>query len=160
MSNENMQQVDFDIIKEIEDRLGEKIEQVHVDEIESIPGYKRGFALNGNNQVVALRLDAFFYLKSVQDKIQRLKGLRKLILRECYLYDASFLKELKELTYVDLSENKLKDVSFVKELDQLKGIDLSMNPVKNPPPEIIEQGIGAIRDFLGSHKSGAVENLY
>jgi Leucine-rich repeat (LRR) protein len=103
-------------------------------------------------------LDAFFYLKSLQDKISRLKGLRKIILRECYLYDASFLKNLKQLVYVDLSENKLKDVSFLKELDRLTEVDLSMNPIKNPPPEIIEQGIGIIRDYLRSHDIGTVNN--
>jgi Leucine-rich repeat (LRR) protein len=158
ISNENMKQDDFGIIRDIEDRLGEKLEQVRLDEINRISGYKRGFALSGNKQVTALRLDAFFYLKSVQDKIGRLKGLRKIILRECYLYDASFLKELKQLTHIDLSENKLKDVSFIKELDQLTEVDLSMNPIKNPPPEVVEQGLDAIRDYLRSNDTGAEKN--
>lgn len=154
MSNENMEQGDFEIIREIEDRLGEKLEQVHIDEIDRFSGYKRRFALNGNNRVVALRLDAFFYIRSIQDKILGLKGLRKIFLRECYLYDASFLKNLKHLTYVDLSENKLKDVSFLCEMDQLTGIDLSLNPIKNPPPEVVQQGLRAIRDYLGSGTAG------
>lgn len=153
-----MEQGDFDIIKEIEGRLGEQLEQVHPDEINNISGYKRAFAMDGNKRVTALRLDAFFYLKSLQDKISRLKGLRKIILRECYLYDASFLKELKQLVYMDLSENKLKDVSFLKELDRLTEVDLSMNPIKNPPPEIIEQGIGIIRDYLRSHDISTAYN--
>ncbi|MCK5058310.1 MAG: leucine-rich repeat domain-containing protein, partial [Candidatus Aminicenantes bacterium] len=62
----------------------------------------------------------------------------------------SFLKELTGLTSLDLFGNKLTDVSFLKDMDKLTRVNLDENPVENPPPEIVKQGIEAIRDYLKS----------
>jgi small GTP-binding protein len=81
-----------------------------------------------------------------------LKELMSVYLSRNNLTDVSFLRELKGLTSVDLQYNKLKDISFVADLDHLSDFDIDGNPIVNPPPEIVEQGLAAIRDYFRSLK--------
>jgi len=83
---------------------------------------------------------------------RELKGLTAVYLGFNNLTDVSFLRELKGLTSVGLWNNQLKDISFVADLDHLTHLDIDNNPVENPPPEIVKQGLGAIRDYFRSLK--------
>ena len=57
--------------------------------------------------------------------------------------------QLKNLSELDLRYNKLKELleSF-GELQNLSKLYLYGNPLENPPLNIIEQGINAIRNYL------------
>ncbi len=89
------------------------------------------------------------YLEDVSF-LRDLKGLTSLDLSWNGLKDVSLLRELKGLTYLDLRYNKLKDISFLEDegLDHLTDLYVDANPIKTPPPEIVKQGLPAIRDYF------------
>jgi len=91
--------------------------------------------------------------------IQELKGLTALNLSGNELKDVSFLRELSGLTDLYLRKNKLKDVSFLEGLRNLKRFDLKSNPIENPPPEIVKQGLPAIRAYFRSLEESARKQL-
>ncbi|MCX6579598.1 MAG: leucine-rich repeat domain-containing protein [Candidatus Aminicenantes bacterium] len=84
--------------------------------------------------------------------LRELKGLTSVYLWDNNLTDVSFLRELKGLTSLGLRNNQLKDISFVADLDHLTDLYIIDNPVENPPPEIVDQGLAAIRDYFRSLK--------
>jgi len=84
--------------------------------------------------------------------LRELKGLTSVGLGGNNLTDVSFLRELKGLKMVYLWNNELKDISFVADLDHLTNLVIDNNPIENPPPEIVKQGLGAIRDYFRSLK--------
>jgi len=134
------------------------------------------YALNENERVVAFSLLGANILWSIDewlaDFLEQLVFVEKLILQHCglkgiiFLRDLSNLKELNlsynriedilslkdliNLTELDISHNKIKDLSPLKELRQLQKLRLNGNPIENPPPEIVEQGLGAIRNYWKS----------
>jgi internalin A len=60
----------------------------------------------------------------------------------------TFLKEMKGLTVLYLNNNNLENVSFLKDMENLTRVELEGNPIKEPPEEIISQGIDSIRDYF------------
>ncbi|RPI17218.1 MAG: GTP-binding protein [Ignavibacteriae bacterium] len=82
--------------------------------------------------------------------LKELKNLTYLNLSGNGLTNASSLIELKNLTSLNLSSNNITNASFLKELKNLTYLDLNGNSIIKPPPEIIKQGLEAIRTYLGS----------
>jgi len=88
-----------------------------------------------------------------------LKGLKVLGLWNNNLTAVSFLVGLPGLETLNLWNNKITDLSFVAGLDQLTELDIAKNPVENPPPEIVKQGVAAIRDYFRSLKGEELRPL-
>ncbi len=91
--------------------------------------------------------------------LRDLKGLTSLYLSYNELNDVSFLRDLKGLTALYLNENKLTDVSFIENLPHLTRINLDGNPIKTPPPEIVKQGLSAMRDYFRSLREDAQKEV-
>ncbi|HEX8268008.1 MAG TPA: leucine-rich repeat domain-containing protein [Pyrinomonadaceae bacterium] len=92
--------------------------------------------------------------------LKELKSLTSLNLSGNNLRDASFLKELKPLTSLNLSGNNLRDVSFLQELKALAAINLNNNPIIEPPKEVIDGGLDAIRSYYRQKSEEGVEKIY
>ncbi|MEH1771810.1 COR domain-containing protein [Nostoc sp.] len=68
---------------------------------------------------------------------------------------------LQQLTYLGLSFNQLTTLpEAITRLQQLTSLDLSDNPIEKPPPEIVEQGIKAIRDYFRQLEAEGTDYLY
>ncbi len=58
---------------------------------------------------------------------------------------------LKKLTHLDLSNNIFTEIPIeLRNLSKLEGLNLKGNPLVAPPPEIIDQGIKSIQNYLSS----------
>ncbi|MCP4220299.1 MAG: hypothetical protein GY765_37050, partial [bacterium] len=82
--------------------------------------------------------------------LRDLPALTSLYLSYTQLNDVSFLQDLPALTSLSLENNKITDVSFIRHLEHLTSLYLHKNPIENPPPEIVKQGLSAIRDYFKS----------
>ncbi len=91
--------------------------------------------------------------------LRELQGLTSVDLSWNSLTDVSFLRELQGLTSVALNRNNLTDVSFLADLDHLFDFDIKGNPTKNLPPEIVRQGVDAMKNYFQSLKKGAEKKL-
>jgi len=91
--------------------------------------------------------------------LQALKGLTGLYLWSNNLTEVSFLRGLPGLETLHLWNNKITDLSFVTALDHLTDLNIAGNPVENPPPEIVKQGVNAIRDYFRSLKGEELRPL-
>ncbi|MBG1260419.1 COR domain-containing protein [Nostoc commune] len=59
------------------------------------------------------------------------------------------ITRLSQLTSLYLSHNQLTTLpEAIARLSQLTSLKLSDNPIEKPPPEIVEQGVEAIRDYF------------
>jgi small GTP-binding protein len=137
---------DLKIIKQIENKIGKKLEQLNIDEI---IGFIKGYTIDENENIIGLNLGNFRFS------------------------DISFLKDLKNLTHLDLFNNQISEISSLKDLEDLKVVDLKHNkiselpveacnwkgdlldmfkgnPIEIPPMEIMEQGEIAIKVYLES----------
>lgn len=91
--------------------------------------------------------------------LRKLKELTTLNLSGNELKEVSFLRELNGLTDLYLRKNELKDVGFLEGLKNLKRFDLKSNPIENPPPEIVKQGLPAVRAYFRSLEKSARKQL-
>ncbi|MCP4220971.1 MAG: hypothetical protein GY765_40455, partial [bacterium] len=82
--------------------------------------------------------------------LRDLPALTSLVLRDNEVNDVSSLRDLPALTLLWLQNNKITDVSFIRHLEHLTDLDLDDNPIETPPPEIVNQGPAAIRDYFKS----------
>ena len=106
-------------------------------------------------------------LTSLPAEIGQLKNLTELHLGNNKLTSLpAEIGQLKDLTLLDLGGNQLISLPVgIGQLKNLKAIDLYDNPLKEPPPEVAEQGIDAIRvwftalDAEGGRKLNEVKVL-
>jgi len=105
-------------------------------------------------------LDLSFNNISDVSFLKELKSITSLYLSSNKLSDVSFLKELKSLTSFNLSSNKLSDVSFLQEVKSLAAINFYGNPIIEPPQEIIDEGLEAIRSYYRQKNEEGVEKIY
>ncbi|MEH2339011.1 COR domain-containing protein [Nostoc sp.] len=89
-------------------------------------------------------------LKTLPEAIARLPQLTTLDLSGNQLKTLpEAIARLSQLTTLYLSGNQLKTLpEAIARLQQLTILNLSGNPIEKPPPEIVEQGIEAIRDYF------------
>ncbi|MGD2087946.1 MAG: COR domain-containing protein [Candidatus Aminicenantes bacterium] len=115
--------------------------------------------LSSMTQLTSLNLDKN---KSIKDYsfLSSLTQLTSLDLAANDLTDVSFLSSLTQLTSLNLGYNSLSDVSFLSSLTQLTSLNLRENPITNPPPEIVEKGIEAIRNFFKQLEDQGKARLY
>ncbi|MCL6750454.1 leucine-rich repeat domain-containing protein [Nostoc sp. CCCryo 231-06] len=71
------------------------------------------------------------------------------------------ITRLQQLTSLNLSGNKLTTLpEAIARLQQLTSLYLRGNPIEKPPPEIVEQGIEAIRDYFRQLQAEGTDYLY
>lgn len=85
--------------------------------------------------------------------LKNLTGLTSLQIVSNEISDASFLKKLSGLQSLDISNNNISDVSFLTYMPLLQYVNLDDNPITTPPPEIVKQGLAAIKSYFYSHKT-------
>ncbi|MCI0471310.1 MAG: leucine-rich repeat domain-containing protein, partial [Candidatus Aminicenantes bacterium] len=73
--------------------------------------------------------------------------------------DLSPLEALTQLTDLYLRYNKIVDLSPLKTLTHLKHLYIGSNPIEIPPPEIMNKGMPAIREYLKSLSIGPERKL-
>ncbi|MEJ6480822.1 COR domain-containing protein [Nostoc punctiforme UO1] len=100
-------------------------------------------------QLTALGL-AGNQLTTLPEAIARLQQLTALGLSRNQLTTLpEAIARLQKLTYLGLADNQLTTLpEAIARLQQLTELDLSDNPIEKPPPEIVKQGIEAIRDYF------------
>ncbi|CAD5946509.1 leucine-rich repeat domain-containing protein [Planktothrix agardhii] len=100
-------------------------------------------------------------LTSVPESISRLTNLSTLYLHENQLTSVpESITRLTNLSTLNLRGNQLTSVpESITRLTNLSTLDLSDNPLEDPPIEIANQGINAIREYFRQKQAGA-ETLY
>ena len=100
-------------------------------------------------------------LTSVPESISRLTNLSQLDLRENQLTSVpEAISRLTNLSYLNLSNNQQTIVpETITRLTKLSQLYLSDNPLEDPPIEIANQGINAIREYFRQKQAGS-ETLY
>ncbi|QLE44267.1 GTPase [Nostoc sp. C052] len=101
-------------------------------------------------------------LTELPEAIASLQKLTFLKLSENQLTELpEAITRLQQLTSLDLSGNQLTTLpEAIANLQQLTSLDLSDNPIEKPPPEIVEQGIEAIRDYFRQLQVEGTDYLY
>jgi small GTP-binding protein len=113
---------DLEVIKEIEQRIGKKLEKVKLDSVISSMG---SYTLNQQQQLIGLNLDRC-QLNNISF-LGTCIHLQKLSLDSNQLTDISSLQTLTNLTWLNLTENRLTDISSLQTLTNLIVLDLSLN---------------------------------
>ncbi|QHG18652.1 COR domain-containing protein [Nostoc sp. ATCC 53789] len=71
------------------------------------------------------------------------------------------IARLQQLTFLHLSGNQLTTLpEGIASLQQLTSLHLSYNPIEKPPPEIVQKGIEAIRDYFRQLQAEGTDYLY
>ena len=132
MNNKQEQLTDLAIIKQLEQEIGKKLDQISLDKITS--DFDNGYAVDENKNVVGLNLDES-ELYTIPNALINLKNLQKLSLYSNKIDElpAAF-GQLQKLSYLGLENNQLKKlpISFVQ-LQNLGRLDLSRNQLKELP---------------------------
>lgn len=71
------------------------------------------------------------------------------------------VSQLQKLATLNLSGNQIAVVpQFITQMESLENLILKDNPIKQPPREVAEKGIRAIRAYYQQLEPGNTENLY
>ena len=100
-------------------------------------------------------------LTSIPETITRLTSLSTLYLGDNQLTSVpESISRLTKLSQLDLSSNQLTSIpETITRLTSLSTLYLGGNPLEDPPIEIANQGINAIREYFRQKQAGA-ETLY
>lgn len=186
----NLQSSDLEKIKQLEEILGFKLKRVNENEItrkdfntwvfalsfvESLAyPFKgaRNYSLDNDGFVTGLSLDysPVFLLEYLDEILSSFKNLIFVSLKNDYLPDYSFLKELKGLTNVNLSDNKVSEVPkwlaeknlpiVINDEYSSLCLNLAKNPITRPPAEIVESGNNAIVNYYNQLETQGADYLY
>ncbi|MCC5629271.1 leucine-rich repeat domain-containing protein [Nostoc sphaeroides CHAB 2801] len=101
-------------------------------------------------------------LRTLPEAITRLQQLTSLYLTHNRLRTLpEAITRLQQLTSLDLSSNQLTTLpEAIARLQQLASLNLTHNPIEKPPPEIVEQGIEAIKDYFRQLEAEGKDYLY
>jgi internalin A len=112
---------------------------------------------------------SFNDLTTIPNTITQLKNLTELQLDGNkftavpeVLYELSTLESLSFANY-GLSEdrNQIKEISSkILRLENLQSLDLDDNPIETPPPEVVRQGVDAIRNYFRQLEAEGKDYLY
>ena len=180
---------DLEIIKELEGEigcslpkrsLGEMLPNDRKSEVDSVtyansaawPAY--GFFVDDGNNVVSLAL-VTLDLKEIPSALLKLKNLKILNLGANDItaipYEITELSKLEKLQFIYNSITEIKPfllklgLPIIGEGDssrllKKKWIDLSNNNIKSPPPEIVNQGNEALRNYFAQIEEAQGEIQY
>ncbi|MFT3912431.1 MAG: COR domain-containing protein [Ferruginibacter sp.] len=130
-----------------------------------------------SNQITEIKgLEQLIYLTELglaKNKLTEIKGLEDLTkltvldLSKNALAEIKGLEQLKNLIELDISNNNFKIIPenllelglpiYLKQGNRTKGIFLGFNPFSNPPPETIELGNEALRDYFDQQRKSGSE---
>ncbi len=101
-------------------------------------------------------------LTSIPAELGKLRNLIELTLYDNQLTSVSAeIGNLTNLTSLYLSENQLTSVPVeLGKLTKLEILDLKNNPLESPPPEVVNKGVKAIRDYLRQLDKAGKDYLY
>ncbi len=101
-------------------------------------------------------------LKELSNSIYHLQNLSELYLNNNQLEKlSSSISYLQNLSRLDLSANQLRWLpNSISHLQNLFALYLDGNPLDNPPIEIAEQGIEAIREYFRNKAEEGEDTLY
>jgi len=100
-------------------------------------------------------------LTKITESITKLQNLTTLYLSDNNLTEIpETITRLQNLTSLDLSGNNLTEIpETITRLQNLTSLDLDRNPINTPPPEVVANGISAIRDYFRQLQAGE-DRLY
>jgi Leucine-rich repeat (LRR) protein len=100
-------------------------------------------------------------LVGLPDSIGNIQNLANLDLSDNQLIELSnSIGNLQNLSYLDLGHNQLSEIpDSISRLQNLFYLDLGYNPLINPPLEIAQRGIDAIREYFREKAEGE-DTLY
>lgn len=109
-------------------------------------------------------------LNSLPDEIAQLRNLRILdlagnLFREIpdIVYNLVNLKYINFANHYAFSrqQNQIKNISSkILRLEKLETLHIDNNPVENPPPEVVERGLDAIKDYFRQLEKAGQDFLY
>jgi hypothetical protein len=114
----------------------------------------------GNLQNLSELYLSYNQLRELPDSIIHLQNLSYFNLRNNQLRELpDSIGNLQNLSHLDLSSNQLRELPYSISSLQLWGSDLEHNPLVNPPLEIAQRGIKAIREYFREKAEGE-DTLY
>ncbi|MCP4108250.1 MAG: leucine-rich repeat protein [Desulfobacteraceae bacterium] len=101
-------------------------------------------------------------LTDIPGWIFQLKRLKTLTLSSNELATVSdSIYQLQKLTSLGLNKNQIKEISpKLLQLKNLKKLGLYGNPIEIPPPEIVNRGVKAIKDYFRQLEAKGKDYLY
>jgi internalin A len=101
-------------------------------------------------------------LTTIPDSIARLQNLTTIGLWDNQLGSIpDAIYELRSLRKLDFANNKIKKISpKILQLENLKLLVLDNNPIEVPPPEIVNRGVKAIKDYFRKLEAEGKDYLY
>jgi flagellar biosynthesis GTPase FlhF len=110
------------------------------------------------------------YFKEIKQKIKEAgeKQLKELDLSGSFPYEEKKLiqipgevYELEHLEVLYLSYNRLTTVpESISKLQNLEKLGLKDNPIETPPPEVLEKGVSAIKNYFRQMQAEGKDYLY
>jgi len=79
------------------------------------------------------------------------------------VYELRALKELKlqNMDYNRENLNRIRTISpRILDLGKLEILDLADNPIETPPPDVVAQGVDAVRDFFRQSEAAGTDHLF
>jgi len=162
----------------------EKILNIKLKKLDRLDWDSKGYVLNSNKQVIGLslydckignlnrilsplkglvNLERLYLSNNQISELRSLKdlvNLERLYLSNNQISELSDLKGLVNLTELWLSDNQIKELSPLKGLDKLQYLGRSSNPIESPPPEILKQGVDAIRNYFKQLDAQGSDKIY
>jgi GTPase SAR1 family protein/3',5'-cyclic AMP phosphodiesterase CpdA len=100
-------------------------------------------------------------LTEIPDSITRLQNLTTLNLSVNNLAEIpESITRLQNLTALYLRGNKLTKIPDISRLQNLTTLDLRNNPIEIPPPEVVKNGIKAIKDYFRQLQAEGEDRIY
>ena len=119
-----------------------------------------GYCIDKDKRIVGLRINQK-RLGEFPEEILELDALEELQLTYNAIYSIpQDIDKLVALRALYLTSNQIAELpTTLSSLKELRGLRLKNNPINNPPPEIIKQGLKAIKGFLASKDFKALNEL-
>jgi internalin A len=106
-------------------------------------------------------------LETLPDSLAELHSLQEVSLTYNRMSEIPpVIFRIPSLTVVDLSSNSLNSRSLIKriptgiiDLPRLSRFDVEGQPIESPPPEIVKEGVGAIKNYWRQQREAGIDYL-